>query len=313
MEELLLEHICFSYLLNVLIFDSGSIPLYSLFVNTEEGVFMRSNIITKRVLNYPGSKWNISEEIAFMIPKHKCYVEPFFGSGAVFFSKPYISPVETINDLNSDVTNLFRCIQKDSDRLARMVAATPYSRDEYNAAFVGAPEDCFEQALRFLIKCWQGMGYRANGDVVGWKCDANGREKMYAVWNWFNLPNDIIEVCERLRAVQIENCNALDLIQRYDDPNTFMYLDPPYLFMSGMHKEYVHGMDEKDHAILLEKITKCKSKIMISGYETDLYNDYLTDWKKTTFSTNCNGGSTRKECVWMNFCDGQMSIFDLKG
>ena len=67
----------------------------------------------RRVLNYPGSKWNCAEKIVFMISKHKCYVEPFFGSGAVFFNKAYISPIETINDLNGDVIKLFTCIKKD--------------------------------------------------------------------------------------------------------------------------------------------------------------------------------------------------------
>lgn len=264
----------------------------------------------KRVLNYPGSKWSTSEKIAFLIPKHKCYVEPFFGSGAVFFSKPFISPVETINDLNADVVNLFSCIKKDSSRLARLVATTPYSRDIYNNAF-GTANDPFIQALKFLIKCWQGMGYRANGKKVGWKCDALGREKMYAVWNWYNLPNDIIEVCERLRAVQIENCNALDIINRYDDNGTFMYLDPPYLVSSGVQKEYVHGMSVADHEYLLKRVVECKSKIMISGLESEIYSDYLENWKKIIFNTHTSSGKTQTECLWMNFHDEQISIYDL--
>lgn len=265
----------------------------------------------KRVLNYPGSKWNISEQIAFMIPKHKCYVEPYFGSGAVFFSKPYISPVETINDINSDVVNLFNCIKIDSQRLAGLIQSTPYSRESYNAAYMSEPADPYVRALNFLIKCWQGMGYRANGDKVGWKCDAMGRERMYALWNWYNLPNDIIEVCERLRAVQIENCNALELIERYSDKDTFMYLDPPYLFSSGIHKEYKDIMSEQDHKLLLDRIVKSKANIMISGYDTALYNEILADWKKCEIKTHNSSGGIREECIWMNYSDNQMSIFDL--
>lgn len=37
----------------------------------------------KRVLKYPGSKWNIAKDIVALIPEHKSYLEPFFGSGAV--------------------------------------------------------------------------------------------------------------------------------------------------------------------------------------------------------------------------------------
>ncbi len=265
----------------------------------------------KKVLNYPSSKWSISEKIAYMIPTHKCYVEPFFGSGAVFFSKTQISPIETINDLNLDVVNLFKCIQKDASRLACLVATTPYSRDSYIAAYMEKERDPYDQALKFLIKCWQGMGYRANGDKVGWKCDAMGREKMYALWNWYNLPNNVIDVCERLRAVQIENCNALDLISRYDDKNTFMYLDPPYLYSTGVRHEYVHDMSKEEHENLLKKIVDCKANIMISGFDTNMYNNFLCDWNKVHICTHKANGKSQEECIWMNFKDNQMSIFDI--
>lgn len=88
----------------------------------------------RTVLKYPGSKWNIARQLVNLIPPHHSYAEPFFGSGAVLFNKP-ISDIETINDLDSNVTNLFRCIQQDSERLARMVMTTPFSREEYDKQF----------------------------------------------------------------------------------------------------------------------------------------------------------------------------------
>lgn len=65
----------------------------------------------KRILNYPGSKWNIATQLVELIPEHHSYLEPFFGSGAVLFKKPY-SNIETINDIDHDVTNLFQCIRE---------------------------------------------------------------------------------------------------------------------------------------------------------------------------------------------------------
>ena len=44
------------------------------------------------------------------MPPHTTYLEPFFGSGAVFFNKPR-APLETIGDISGDVTNLFRMIR----------------------------------------------------------------------------------------------------------------------------------------------------------------------------------------------------------
>lgn len=67
----------------------------------------------KTVLKYPGSKWNIARQLAELIPPHHSYVEPFFGSGALLFTKEP-SDIETINDLDSDVINLFRCMQQGS-------------------------------------------------------------------------------------------------------------------------------------------------------------------------------------------------------
>lgn len=126
-------------------------------------------IIKKRmkpVLKYPGSKWRIAGEIVARIPEHHTYLEPFFGSGAVFFSKEP-SRIEMINDLDNNVPNLFRCIRDDPDRLARIVATTPYSRHEYERAFASNEErDNFQRAADFLTTCWQGHGFRTNG--TGW-------------------------------------------------------------------------------------------------------------------------------------------------
>lgn len=54
----------------------------------------------RQVLKYPGSKWNIAGKLVELIPPHHSYVEAFFGSGAMLFSKAP-SDIETINDLDS--------------------------------------------------------------------------------------------------------------------------------------------------------------------------------------------------------------------
>ena len=74
-----------------------------------------------KVLNYPGAKWGLAKNFIRYIPKHHSYLEPFFGSGAVFFSKEP-SRIETINDLDSNVINLFDCIRTEPERLQRRTA-----------------------------------------------------------------------------------------------------------------------------------------------------------------------------------------------
>ncbi len=254
-----------------------------------------------KVLKYPGSKWNIARQLAGMIPPHHSYVEPYFGSGALLFSKP-ISDIETVNDLDSDVTNLFYCIQQDSERLARLVMTTPYSREAYDQQFAldYTGMDRYQQAAGFLIKCWMGHGFRTNGRV-GWKHDVIGREKAYALWSWYRLPDWIIEITERFRKVQIENRPALEIISRFDYPDTFIYLDPPYLMSTRLQKQYKYEMTDDDHVKLLENITKSRAKIMISGYESDMYNEYLKGWNKEHFQSCAEHNGTRTETVWMNY------------
>ena len=120
----------------------------------------------RRILKYPGSKWNIARQLVELIPPHHSYVEPFFGSGAVLFNKP-VSAIETVNDLDSEVTNLFRCIQQDPERLARIVMTTPFSREIYDKQFESGFDktmyiSSFQRAAGFLVRCWQGHGYRTN-------------------------------------------------------------------------------------------------------------------------------------------------------
>lgn len=266
----------------------------------------------RAVLKYPGSKWNIAENLACLIPEHRSYVEPFFGSGALFFTKAP-SAIETINDLDSDVVNLFRCVRKDPERLARVVAATPYSREEYDSQF-DIPEtlyaDPFEWAAGFLVKCWQGHGFRTTGNKVGWKNDVQGRERMYALWNWYRLPEWIIGVAERLRMAQIECRPALEVIKRFNYENVFMYLDPPNLFRTRSGKQYKHEMRDAEHEELLKTAVDSKAKIMISGYEPDLYNDYLQGWHKEYFQSCAEHNGGRTEVVWMNYKTAQMDFND---
>lgn len=268
----------------------------------------------RQVLKYPGSKWNIAGKLVELIPPHHSYVEAFAGSMALLFNKPP-SDIETVNDLDSDVTNLFRCIQRDSDRLVRLIASTPFSREVYDSQFeipYGAMcVDSFERAAGFLIKCWQGHGFRTNGYKVGWKNDVQGRESMYALWNWYRLPVWVMEIAERLRKVQIENRPALEVIERFNYENVFMYLDPPYILGTRSGKQYKHEMTDADHEDMLKLLLKSKAQIMISGYESDMYNDYLSGWNKEYFKSCAEHNGTRQEVVWMNYeHNSQMSITD---
>ena len=63
----------------------------------------------KAIMKYPGSKWSLADWIIDFFPDHHSYLEPFFGSGAVLFNKSR-SNIETVNDLDGNVVNLFECM-----------------------------------------------------------------------------------------------------------------------------------------------------------------------------------------------------------
>lgn len=264
----------------------------------------------KSVLKYPGSKWNIAQKIVSLVPEHHTYLEPFFGSGAVFFTKEP-SRIEMINDMDCNVTNLFNCIKEDSERLARLIMSTPFSREEYDKTFEEIEiKDNYDKAVHFLTQCWQGHGFRTNGYKVGWKNDVVGRERMYALWNWYRLPDWVIDTAERLRQTQIENRPAVEVIKRFNNKNVFMYIDPPYLLSTRAGKQYKHEMIEDDHIELLESLLDSEAKIMISGYDSELYNEYLKDWNKTSFTSCAEHGKQREEVIWCNYpIEEQMKLF----
>ena len=254
------------------------------------------------VIRYPGSKWKIAKQIVGYMPEHRSYLEPYFGSGAVLFNKPQ-SPIETVNDLDDRVYSLFRIVRDEPAKLANLVQMTPFSRTEYEGTFNNKKEAVSELELvrRFLIQCWQGYGFRTNGYKVGWKNDVQGREAAYAVHNWNRLPNWIMDATERLKQVQITKESAIDLIKRFNYENVLIYADPPYLLETRAGKQYRHEMTKADHIELLETLREHKGLAMVSGYDSDLYNQVLHDWYKVEFNTTAEKGAKRKDILWMNF------------
>ena len=80
-------------------------------------------------LRWPGSKWTLAQQIINILPDHRIYIEPFLGSGAVFFNKTP-SFTEILNDLDGDIFNMFKCLRDQPEELAHMIELTPYSREE---------------------------------------------------------------------------------------------------------------------------------------------------------------------------------------
>ena len=155
----------------------------------------------KPILRYPGAKWVLAKWICKNLPTHKIYLEPFFGSGAVFFNKQPCY-TETLNDIDGSVVNLFRVIRDLADELCEAVTLTPWARDEYQLSYAApATADEVERARLFLVRCWQAFGTRT-GSRSGWRNRTTGKSPKEPDI-WATLPERISAAAERIRDAQI--------------------------------------------------------------------------------------------------------------
>ena len=274
----------------------------------------------KAIFRYPGSKWSIADWIISHFPEgyeKMVYLEPFIGSGAVFFNKKP-GAVETVNDLDGNIVNLFRVLREQPEELKRVLALTPYSREEYDLSFEPCDEP-LEKARRYMVKTTQAIGAKMAGQS---KCGWRNHKQMRiggTACKWGGITESIDAAAARLRGdtthlVQIEHMDALRLIERYDSADVLMYLDPPYVRSARRSGAlYAHEMDEHGQIKLLSIIRQSRAKIIISGYENDLYNAALSGWHKN--STMCQTTSTKmaEETIWMNYPppNKQLSFQDL--
>jgi DNA adenine methylase len=258
------------------------------------------------VLKYPGAKNRIADKIIGMFPdgyRNMVYVEPFFGSGAVFFRKAP-SVVETVNDLDGGVYNLFCQIRERGEELARLIEYTPWSREEFRLSYEQA-EDELENARRFLVRYWMGIG--RNRHRTAWRHNIKANNG-FNITGWERLPDIIREAARRFmpkagNCVQIEHRDAFELIKRYGrEKNTLMYLDPPYALDSrGRKKIYGVEMDDAAHVRLCETITESPAKVILSGYANEIYDHYLRGFSRVSMKATDEAGNAREEIVWRNF------------
>lgn len=263
----------------------------------------------RTVLKYPGAKNRLADWICSYIPPHDVYLELFAGSLAVLLNKPRCH-IETVNDIDGEIVNFFRVLRDYPEELKSKIEWTPFARDEYKSAFEPT-DDYIERARRYCIRCWQGFG---NSQLYnnGFKTGQQAHSPNPAM-AWAKLPEILLLAAERLRGVQIENLPALELLKRYDTKDVFIYMDPPYLPELRKGYLYKYEMDRTGHEELLEAAVEHPGKIMISGYDNDLYNTYLKGWRKVYKDTTAECGLKRREVLWMNYRDNQMSLEDYPG
>ncbi len=237
-------------------------------------------------------------------------VEVFCGSAAITLAKS-AAPIEVINDLHGEVTNVFEQLRANSEALCKAITLTPYARAEFELARYGKPATApLERARRFLVATMMTInsttGSRSScGFSYSQSYTRGGVEAR--VSRWINLPERITQVVERFRRVRIEKRDARELVKMFADrPATLMYLDPPY-FAKRAHGYVIDAKDEAFHRELLTLCVRSKAMLLISGYRNKLYDSILTKdggWSRTSIKTITRDTTgqdyERTEVLWRN-------------
>ena len=255
-----------------------------------------------------GGKFSHIDFLAPLFPAdatHFCDV--FGGSAAVLLNVgPY--PVETYNDLDSDLVNFFETLRGQEPALMKAIGLTPFSREELaRACEPAAGLTRLERARRFYVRARQTRTGLAQTSSEGrWAhCVLTSRAGMAgAVSRWLGSIEGLPEIAQRLQRVQIENAPALDVIARYDTPETLFYLDPPYVHEArGDASAYGFEMTNADHEELAGALRDVRGRVVLSGYRTDLYDRLFEGWRRVDAPERlCHSvRKPRQEAAWLNF------------
>jgi len=251
-----------------------------------------------------GGKFSHLKWLLPLLPETPQYCEPYGGSAAVLINKEPVS-VETYNDIDGEVTNFFRMLREKKEELIEMIGLTPFSKEEFVAAIKSKTKDPLERARLFYVKARQVRTGLAQGATPGrWAHCVVARNKgiSVSVSRWLGAVDTLPEIAERLLRVQIENEDAIKVIQKYDHPDTLFYLDPPYPLEDRNGRAYRYEYNTAQHECLAKVLHEIKGKAIISGYHGTMDTLYPTWHSFDAPPSKCHSSKQiRVEVVWANF------------
>lgn len=276
------------------------------------------------MVSYIGSKNRISKFIIPFIPNDiETYVEVFGGAYWVYFNMDLkkFPNLKTIvyNDINPLNSNLFKCVQEDPNKLFELCEYIPIENEElyyqYQKELFPTPiinEPDYHMAYKYvylLSQLWSG-----NNPEKG-KMVRNGGyiSKSNAVYlGKFDIFRNKLQDEKWIKMFQsinfVENMDYKDVINKYDSPTTYFYIDPPYYNTEKYYSNHQFGINE--HIELISLIKTMNGKFSLSYYDFDLLSEWLPKdkyrWesKEFTKSSGIRKGKTPSkglELVIMNY------------
>lgn len=263
----------------------------------------KTNKTLKTPISYYGGKQSMLKHILPLIPKHTLYTETFAGGAALLFAKEP-AEVEVINDLNSELVNFYWTASVNYSLLKREIDKTLHARGIHeHAQYIYKNPAFFDHVQRaWAVWCLCRISFASKIDGT-FGFDKSGRTMTKRLSNAKDAFTR--ELCGRLDRVTIERDNALKMIKRYDTPEAFHFVDPPYINSDCGHYE---GMfTHVDLVGLLDLLAGIQGKFMLTMYpheDIDLFAE-KNGWKIIeVMRTISSARTTRKkkaEWIVMNY------------
>jgi DNA adenine methylase len=251
----------------------------------------------KGPLCYVGGKNRFVSKILPLIPEHTTYVEPFAGGAQIFFQKP-VSKVEVLNDLDGELVNFYRVCQSHYEELLRYMRFMVPSREWY-LKLQNTPPDTLtdiQRAARYFYLQKQSYGGRV----------AHQSYVVHLVqrpsFSTTRLSELIEDTHKRLRLVQIDSLPYDQAIKKYDRPNTFFYIDPPYYGVRGLYR---FDFEQKDFENLAATLKSIRGKFLLSTNDHPelrrIFSDFQIEEFSVAYSLQPAAGKRYQELLIKNY------------
>jgi DNA adenine methylase len=247
-------------------------------------------------LSYLGGKNRAASKIISLIPEHNCYIEPFCGGAQVFFHKEP-SKVEILNDLDEEIFNFLRVCQIHHHELVSYLQFCVASRKWFELFEAQDPKTLsdIQRAARFFYlqkNCFAGLVRRQHFKVSV----SDGSN-----YNPHRIPMILHCAHERLLGVQLDCRPYQEILSRYDRPDTFFYLDPPYFGLPY----YKFNFAERDFAELVSLLKNLKGRFLLSLNDMPevrrIFNDFKIQGLTLSYSSQRKAGKVFKEVLISNY------------
>lgn len=228
---------------------------------------------------------------------HRTYIEPFVGMGGVFLRRRFRPTLEVANDLNGEIINLFRILQRHYPQLMEVMRFQLASRREFERLRATDPATLtdLERAARFLYLQRLAFGGQVTG-VFGVAATSGPR------FSLSRLEIILEEARERLDGVVLESLDWADLVKRYDSSRALFYLDPPYF---GGESDYGKGMFDRDQfARMAELLAGIEGAFLLSINDTPEIRQWFSAFHfeevSLTYTISAGSGTQAKELIISN-------------